>query len=613
MMYRLMTGAQQATGDDGKPPTGNCPVPISQRLLATGYWLLFSLLVLLTGGCRHPIRGEKGDARAAAGPRVRFVDVTREAGIRFHHFNGAFGKKYMPETTGSGCAFIDVDGDGWLDLLALNGTDWPEHQTGPHRAALYRNRHDGTFADVTAGAGLPRNIYAMGVAVGDYNNDGYDDLYLTCLGPNHLLRNNGAAKPGSCSFTDVTEAAGAAGAPVGPGGRRWKWSSSAAWLDYDRDGRLDLFVCNYVRWSPATDVFCRNRLGQKAYCAPAAYIGAPCTLYHNQGNGRFNDVSRAAGVLEHVGKSLGVAVADMDDDGWPDLLVANDTTPNFLLRNQHGRRFEEVGAEWGIGVGESGRPKAGMGIDAADWQNRGRPGLLVGNFSGEALSLFAPDAAEGLADVTYAQGMGEPSLSFLTFGLFFFDYDLDGWKDAFIGNGHIDDTVEVQGSQVSYRERPLLFHNEGGRGFREVGLAAGPALSTRMVVRGCAYGDFDRDGDPDIALLWNNHGLLLWRNEGGNSSHWLGFHLVGRRSNRSGLGARVRVTAGGLTATEVARSGSSYLSASQQWPLVGLGPQARADRVVVDWPSGHADRFTGVPADRYYLLWEGEPLVEWRK
>jgi enediyne biosynthesis protein E4 len=572
----------------------------------TAHCLLLAILTWLAGGCRSPLNDGKAAARAAGANRVRFVDVTREAGLRFRHFNGAFGKKYMPETTGSGCAFFDADSDGWLDLLAINGADWPGHRSGSYRPALYRNQHNGTFADITAGAGLPENSYGMGVAVGDYDNDGHEDLYLTCLGPNHLLHNNGDG-----TFTDVTAAAGVAGAPAGPEGRRWKWSSSAAWVDYDRDGRLDLFVCNYVRWSPATDIFCRNRLGQKAYCAPTAYAGTPCTLYHNQGNGRFIDVSRAAGILEHIGKSLGVAVADLNDDGWPDLVVANDMTPNFLLLNQHGRRFEEVGTEWGIGIGESGRAKAGMGIDAADWQNRGRPGLLVGNFSGEALSLFAPEGSEGLADVTYAQGMGEPSLPFLTFGLFFFDYDLDGWKDAFVGNGHIDDTVEVEGSQVSYQERPLLFHNEGGRGFREVGLASGPALATRMVVRGCAYGDYDRDGDPDLALLWNNHGLRLWRNDGGNANHWLGFRLVGRRSNRSGLGARVRVTAGDLTAAEVARSGSSYLSASQQWPLVGLGPRARADTVVVDWPSGHTDRFAGVPANHYYLLREGEPLTRW--
>jgi hypothetical protein len=567
--------------------------------------LFLVFLALLTAGCRVHSRHAGRTENTPSGP-VRFINVTREAGIQFRHRNGAFGRKYMPETTGSGCAFFDADGDGWLDLLAINGTDWPGHRTGSYSSALFRNRGDGTFVDVTRGAGLPPDVYGMGAAVGDYDNDGHEDLYLTCLGPNHLLHNRGDG-----TFTDVTARAGVAGPLVAPGGRRWKWSSSAAWVDYDRDGWLDLFVCNYVRWSPATDVYCRNRVGQKAYCAPTAYTGVPCALYHNQHDGTFKDVSRFMGIQEHAGKSLGVAIADMNDDGWPDVVVANDMTPNFLFLNQHGRRFEEVGTEWGIGVGESGRAKAGMGVDAADWQNRGRPGLLVGNFSGEALSLFAPDRDEGLVDVTYTQGLGEPSLQFLTFGLFFFDYDLDGWKDAFIGNGHIDDTVEVEGSQVSYRERPQLFHNEGGQGFREVGLAAGPALSTRLVVRGCAYGDYDRDGDPDIAVMWNNHGLQLWRNDGGNRGHWLGFHLIGRRSNRSGLGARVRVTAGRLRASETARSGSSYLSASQAWPLIGLGRYARADTVEVDWPSGQTDRFTNVSADRYYELREGERLSEW--
>jgi enediyne biosynthesis protein E4 len=574
------------------------------RPLTSGFLIAMAVTAILAG-CRRPAGGDGAVARGAAGGNIQFVDVTAPAGIRFRHFTGAFGRKYMPETTGSGCAFFDADGDGWLDLLALNGADWPGRRTGSHRPSLYRNRRDGGFQEVTTGAGLPKDIYGMGIAVGDYDNDGDEDLYLTCLGPNYLLRNNGDG-----TFADVTAKSGAAGAPIAPGGPRWKWSSSAAWVDYDRDGRLDLFVCNYVRWSPATDVVCRNRLGQKAYCAPTAYSGAPCTLYRNLGGGRFADVSAATGIRAHVGKSLGVAVADMNEDGWPDLLVANDMTPNFLFLNQRGRRFEEVGAEWGIGVGESGRAKAGMGIDAADWQNRGQPGLLVGNFSGEALSLFAPEEGAGLVDVTYPQGMGEPSLRSLTFGLFFFDFDLDGWKDAFIGNGHIDDTVEVEGSQVSYRQRSLIFRNEGGRGFREVGLASGPAPAAPMVVRGCAWGDYDRDGDPDVAVLWNGHGLRLWRNDGGDSRHWLGFRPVGRRSNHSGLGARIRVTAGGQTVTEVARSGSSYLSASQQWPIVGLGPEAQADRVVVEWPSGHTDQFTAVAGDRYYTLREGEPLAE---
>lgn len=568
----------------------------------------------LASGCRSAGDRAESVASASVTGHVRFVDVTREAGIRFRHHNGAFGRKYMPETTGSGCAFFDADGDGWLDLLAMDGADWPGHRRIATRPSLYHNRGARTagggpvFEDRSAGAGLPRDVYGMGIAVGDYDNDGHEDLYLTCLGPNHLCHNNGDG-----TFTDVTESAGVAGSPGAPSGGtapdalRWKWSSSAAWVDYDRDGRLDLFVCNYVRWSPATDVVCRNREGQKAYCAPTSYAGVPCTLYHNEGGGRFRDVTRATGIGAHVGKSLGVAVADMNGDGWPDLVVANDMTPNFLFLNDHGRRFEEVGTEWGIGVGESGRAKAGMGIDAADWQNQGRPGLLVGNFSQEALSLFAPDHEEGLVDVTYAQGMGEASLLYLTFGLFFFDYDLDGWKDAFTGNGHIDDTAE--GSRITYRQRPLLFHNEHGRGFREVGLESGPAMAQRRVVRGCAYGDYDGDGDLDIAVLWNNHGLLLWRNAGNTAHHWIGFRTIGRRSNRDGLGARIQVTSGDLTVTEMVHSGSSYLSASQQAPVVGLGTRARADRVVVEWPSGQTDRFTDLTADRYYSLHEGEPTA----
>jgi hypothetical protein len=574
-------------------------------LLALAAWL---------PGCRSALP----DVEAVSGPApVQFVDVSEAAGVTFRHHTGAFGKKYMPESTGSGCAFFDADGDGRLDLLAINGTDWPGPRRGRYRSVLYRNagRVPGeagwrTFTDATASSGLPADVYGMGAAVADYDNDGDDDLYLTCLGPNHLLRNRGDGV-----FVDVTAAAGVAGAPVAPGGLRWKWSSSAAWVDYDRDGHLDLFVCNYVRWSPATDVFCPNARGQKAYCAPTSYAGVPCTLYRNRGDGSFADVSRETGIAAHTGKSLGVAVADVNGDGWPDLVVANDMTPNFLFLNRMGRRFEEVGTEWGIGIAETGRAKAGMGIDAADWQNSGRPGFLIGNFAKEGLSLFAPEEPEpgashedgAFVDVTYALGMGEPSLLVLTFGLFFFDYDLDGWKDALIGNGHIDDTAE--GSQITYRQRPLLFRNEAGRRFREVGLDSGAALARPMVVRGCAYGDYDGDGDLDVALLWNGHGLVLWRNDGGNANRWIGFHLVGHRSNRAGLGARLRVTAGDLTVTETVRSGSSYLSASQRDPVVGLGGRTRADVVEVEWPSGRVDRHTQLAANRYHVLREGEPLA----
>jgi hypothetical protein len=547
-----------------------------------------------------------GKVRTAARPgAVTFRDVTREAGITFRHHSGAFGKKYMPETTGSGCAFLDADGDGRLDLLAVNGADWPGRGRGSYRPALYRNEGEGTFVDVAPEAGLPADRYGMGVAVGDYDNDGDPDLYLTCLGPNVLLRNRGDAR-----FEDVTAAAGVAGVAP-PEGLRWKWSSSAAWLDYDRDGRLDLFVCNYVRWSPATDVFCRNREGEKAYCAPTAYTAVPSTLYRNLGDGRFADVSAPTGIRAHSGKSLGVAVADMNDDGWPDIVVANDMTPNFLFLNREGRRFDEVGTEWGIGVGETGRAKAGMGIDAADWENRGRPGLLIGNFAREALSLFAPDPAAGegegsLVDVTYERGMGEPSLLHLTFGLFFFDYDLDGWKDALIGNGHIDDTLE--GSEITYRQRPLLFRNEEGRSFREVGTSAGAALAEPMVVRGCARGDVDGDGDWDVALLWNNVGLRLWQNVGGNANGWIGLLPEGTRSNRDGLGARVRVTAEGRVVTESVSSGGSYLSAHQRALLVGLGEARSADEVEIRWPSGRIDRFHDAAAGRYYRMTEGAAL-----
>ena len=510
----------------------------------------------------------------------------------------------MPETVGSGCAFFDYDNDGHLDLFFVNSADWPGHQTKPHYSALYRNNGNGTFADVTAEAGLAIDVYGMGVCIGDYDNDGDADLFLTCIGPNHLYRNNGDG-----TFTDVTDTAGVAGRPVEPGGVRWKWSSSAAWVDYDKDGLLDLFVENYVKWTPDTDPFCGTH-GVKAYCAPTNFEGVPSLLYHNEGNGRFKDVSDETGIANHVGKSFGVAVADFNDDGWTDWAVANDTKENFLFINREGKRFEERALEAGIAVSMEGVTRAGMGMDAADWRNDGKFGIIVGNFSRECLGLYQNTGDATFKDCTYAANVGETSLLSLTFGVFFFDYNLDGWQDVFAANGHIDDFIHTKDAKVTYEQLPLLYRGQPDGKFADVGKKSGHALAKKRVLRGCAHGDFDNDGDQDIAVVWNNRSGELWRNDGGNANQWVGLTLQGTRSNRDGIGALVKVTANGITQTAYRHSGGSFLSENDARMVFGLGGAKQADRVEALWPSGTASEFTDVPAGAYYLVVEGKTQLK---
>jgi len=551
----------------------------SLRSLAFG--LAFALWALSLTGCR-PSQAVRPPDRPS-GP-VQFTDVTDRAGIRFVHHNGATGKKLMPETTGSGCAFFDYDNDGWDDILLIDSRTY-----GPDAPALalYHNNRDGTFTDVTRKAGLTARGYGMGCAIGDYDNDGWDDIYITCLGPNHLYHNNHDG-----TFTDVTAKAGVAGEPVGANGTlRWKWSSSCAWVDYNNDGKLDLFVCNFVKWSPQNDVFCGRPGGAKQYCSPVAYDGTWNTLYRNNGDGTFTDVSREVGLTSAVGKGWGVVPWDFNGDGWVDFAVANDVSANFLLVSHQGKRFTEEAVKSGIALSESGSAKAGMGIDIADWRNDGRFDLLIGNFSNEKLSLFHYDEGGVFTDIADQAGMGEPSLQFLTFGLFFCDFDLDGWQDAFIANGHIDDLVHNFQTNITYAERPLMFHNEGGKRFTEVGLQSGAPLTTPYVLRGCAYGDIDNNGFPDILVVPNNNQpARLWRNEGGNGNRWIRFKLVGSRSNRDGIGAVIALRAGGFTQHQIVKSGGSFMSQSTLRPIFGLGKADRIDEVEVHWPDGLSQR-----------------------
>lgn len=567
------------------------------------------ILTLLLGIATHGISGCKQKHALVAAPAkakasVVFEDATDAAGIRFAHYSGALGKKFMPETVGSGCAVLDYNGDGWYDLFYVNGTDWPGATSRPHYPALYRNRGDGTFEEVTRQAGLRLDVYGMGAAVGDYDNDGDPDLFLTCIGPNHLFRNDSNGR-----FTDVTANAGVEGDPVHPGGVRWKWSSSAAWVDYDRDGHLDLFVENYVKWTPATDPRCGDA-GRKSYCPPTSFEGVPSLLYHNRGDGTFENVSEATGISNHVGKSFGIAVSDYNGDAWPDLAVSNDTMKNFLFLNIAGKRFEEKGLEAGVALSEAGVARAGMGIDAADWENNGRFGLLIGNFSREGLALYQNDGQGNFEDVSYKARIAEASLLSLTFGLFFFDYDLDGVQDVFAANGHIDDFVHMKDSMITYEQLPLLYRGTGQSSFADVTQASGPALAVKKVLRGCARGDIDNDGDLDIVSVWNNRRGELWRNQGGNANHWVGLLLRGAKSNRDGIGALIRLKAGNSRQMAYRRSGSSFLSEHDPRMVFGLGPHSKADEVEVTWPSGQVSRFQGIEAGRYYLATEGASALE---
>ena len=536
-----------------------------------------------------------GTAALAAGAGPAFRDVTAESGIAFRHHTGAFGKKYLPETMGAGVAFVDVDGDADQDLVFANGTDWPERRGGPRTAALYRNRGDGTFEDATRGSGLDVEMYGMGVASADVDNDGDPDLYLSALGPDRLLRNDGRGR-----FTDATAAGGVSDPD---------FSTSAAFLDYDKDGDADLYVCNYVKWTAATDIRCTLDGRTKSYCTPQPYPGSSSRLYRNDGSGRFTEVTTEAGLADPNGKALGVAVLDYDRDGWPDLAVAHDTQPNRLYRNKGNGAFEERGLSAGIAFDENGRARGAMGIDAADYDGSGYPSLVIGNFSNEMKSLYHNEGKGFFLDASAASGLGRASLLTLAFGAFFFDYDLDGWPDIFLANGHVENDVQRVQENVSYAQPPHLMRNLGGGRFRDEA-AQSPDLARPMVARGAAYGDVDGDGDLDVAVSTSGGPARLFRNL--SPARGVRVLVRGVKSNRSGLGAEVRLRTGARWQTHLVRSGGSYCSQSELPATFGLGGAAQAGPLEVRWPSGTVDAVASVAAGEVLVVEEGRGAVERR-
>jgi enediyne biosynthesis protein E4 len=530
----------------------------------------------------------------------RFVDVTAPTGVQFHHNSGAYGGKFLPETLGSGCAFLDYDADGWQDILLVNSADWPAHKHTRSTLRLYRNNRNGTFTDVTHSAGLDIEMYGMGVAVGDYNNDGFSDILITCVGQNRLFRNTGKG-----TFVDVTESSGL--------GKRQAFSSSALWFDFDRDGLLDLFVCNYVKWSAEHDVFCSLDGKNKSYCTPEAFRGETCWLFHNRGNGTFEDVTATSGIFDSSSKSLGVAMLDHDQDGWPDLLVANDTQPNKLYRNQRNGTFKDVAVDAGIAFSGEGKARAGMGVDVADFDNSDNAGVAITNFDNEMIGLYRATDGGNFADVAIPSGVGLASKNTLGFGCTFVDVDLDGALDLIVVNGHIDDTVRHV-RNVGYAQPPQLFLNQlsqnSGKGsFREAGGEAGGGFNLPKVGRGLAYGDFDRDGDADILMTTNNGPAYLFRNDQLSGNRSIRFHLVGTKSNRDAIGATVKIFHAGSTQSRLVKSGSSYLSQSELPVTFGLGKRDKIDRVVIQWPSGRSEEYKDLAAGRTYEWVESKDIT----
>jgi hypothetical protein len=517
------------------------------------------------------------------------------SGIHWTHTSGRSPEHYLPETTGAGCAFLDYDNDGWMDIYFVNSGQCDFFNPSPPlRNALYHNNRDGTFTDVTAKAGVPAGGYGQGVAVGDYDGDGFPDLYVTQYGRNILYHNNGDG-----TFTDVTGKAGVAA----PG-----WSSSAVWFDYDNDGKLDLFVCNFVEFSKEKNKDCRTgEDAKRGYCIPHVYHPTASWLFHNNGDGTFSDVSKSSGIAAHLGKAWGVVATDINNDGRLDLFVANDTVANFLFANRGNGHFEEIGEAAGIAYSDEGRPRSGMGVDSTDYNQDGFMDLFVANIDHEMYSLYRNNHDESFDDQAIATGIGTATRMLSGWGLKFFDFDNDGDLDLFLANGNPDDLIEQLHPQVKYQEPPLLFHGTG-KTFRDISAQSGPIFAQPLSARGMAIGDFNNDGAVDVLIAVNNGAPVLLRNNVGAQNHWLGIKLVGTKSNRDSVGARLTYQAQDLKRTRMKIGGGSFLSDHDPRIVLGVGKRTKIDQLEIKWPqpSGAVERFSDLPIDRYITIVEGE-------
>ena len=541
------------------------------------------------------ISGFPNLVRAVPGPSYPFEEILPEkSGIRWVHKAGKSAARYLPETTGPGCAFLDYDNDGWMDIYLVNSGKCDFYDPDPPlRNALYRNNRDGTFTDVTEKAHVPGGGYGQGVAVGDYDGDGFPDIYVTQYGKSILYHNNGDG-----TFTDVTEKAGAAA----PG-----WSSSAVWFDYDNDGKLDLFVCQFVEFSKTINKSCGpGEEGKHGYCIPRLYKSMPSWLFHNNGDGTFTDLSKSSEIASVAGKAWGVVATDLNNDGWMDLFVSNDTAPNSVFMNRGKGRFEEIGTAAGVAYSTEGRARSGMGLDSADFNQDGFMDLFVANLDMERFAIYQNNHDETFDDQAGPTGIGMATRLMSGWGLKFFDYDNDGFLDLFLANGNPDDIIESIHAQVKYQEPLLLFHNEGKK-FQNVSAQSGPVFAKPLSARGMAIGDFDNDGAVDVLVAVNDGAPVLLRNAVGAQNHWLGINLVGTKSNIDAIGARITYQAGDLKQQRMKVGGGSFLSSHDPRMVLGIGKRTKLDWVEIKWPqpSGKVERVTDLPLDRYVTIVEG--------
>jgi hypothetical protein len=533
-------------------------------------------------------------AQRATGPALAFTDVTTAAGVTFRHNSGAFGNKYLPETMGSGVVVLDADGDGLQDLFFVNGRPWPGRPAVRSLPALYRNVGGGRFTDVTRTAGLAVEMYGMGATAGDYDNDGAIDLFVTGVGGNRLFRNTGKG-----AFVDVTRRSGLG---------RAAFSASAAWLDYDKDGRLDLYVTNYVQWQLEKDLRCSLDGRNKSYCTPEIYKGESPWLFRNTGGGTFEDVTRKAGLHDPASKALGVSLIDYDGNGWIDIFVANDTQPNRLYRNTGKGTFVDEAVAAGVAFNDAGVARAGMGTDVADFDGSGRQGVLIGNFSNEMLALYRNEGNGLFVDEAPTSSLGRESLLTLTFACFFFDADNDGQLDIFAANGHVADDINRVQPKITHAQPAHLFRNVGKARFQDVARGI-PALAQPVVARGAAHVDIDNDGDQDLVVTANNGPARVLRNDS-TAGRALRLSLVGVTSNRSAVGAQVRVTVGGATRMAMVKTGSSYLSQSELPLTFGLGQASKVEQVEIRWPSGQVDRLGAQNAGQTLVVTEAKGVTQ---